>query len=79
VLGLRFEASYPTNMSFTVSGGALHLTWPATHLGWIVSSNSVSLSSTNSWFDIPASGSATNLDVPFDSSKTNVFFRLHHQ
>ncbi len=71
-------ASNPTNISYTVSGGALNLTWPASHLGWIAASNSVDVNNPSLWFDIAGSGSATSLNVTFDSLKTNVFFRLHH-
>jgi hypothetical protein len=70
--------SNPTNISFTVSGGTLSLTWPGSYLGWIAQSNSISLSSTNSWFDIAGSQSQTNLSIPINSSLTNVFYRLRH-
>jgi hypothetical protein len=70
-------AGNPTNISYTISSGALKLTWPASHLGWIAASNSVDVSKSNFWFDIVGSGSATSLTVPLDSLKTNVFFRLH--
>ena len=37
-------ASYPTNISYSVSGGVLTITWPATHLGWILQNQTNSLS-----------------------------------
>ena len=71
-------ASYSTNILFTVSGNTLVLTWPATHLGWIAQSNSVSLANTNFWFDITGSQSGTSLNVTMNPGLTNVFYRLRH-
>lgn len=77
VLSVVAVTSSPTNITYTVSGGALNLTWPASHLGWIAASNSVDVSNPTNWFDIPGSGSATGLSVPIDILKKNVYFRLH--
>ena len=69
-------ASYPTNISYSVNGGTLALTWPATHLGWYAQSNSVNLADTNYWFDISGSQSVTNLVTTMGPGQTNVFYRL---
>ena len=69
-------ANYPTNLSLTVSNGALSLTWPATHLGWIAQSNIVSVANTNYWFDIPGSSGVTNLNIIPSPAQTNVYYRL---
>ncbi|MDB6019549.1 MAG: Autotransporter-associated beta strand repeat protein [Pedosphaera sp.] len=71
-------ASYPTNITVSVSGNNLSLTWPATHLGWIAQSNSVNLADANFWFDIASSQSATNLNVTINPGATKVFYRLRH-
>jgi hypothetical protein len=71
-------ASYPTNLTLTVSGSTLTLNWPATHLGWIAQSNSVALANTNFWFDIPGSGSVTGLTNIINPGLANVFYRLRH-
>lgn len=71
-------AAYPTNITASVNGNSLSLTWPATHLGWIAQSNSVSLANTNFWFDIAGSQSATNLNVIINPATPNVFYRLRH-
>jgi fibronectin-binding autotransporter adhesin len=71
-------ASYPTNITVAVSGNALTLTWPATHLGWIAQSNSVALADTNFWFDIPGSASVTSLTNTINPNLLNVFYRLRH-
>jgi fibronectin-binding autotransporter adhesin len=66
----------PTNLTATVTGGTLDLSWPITHLGWIASSNSVDISNSNLWFDIPGSKDVNTLAVTIDPAKTNVFYRL---
>ena len=71
-------ANYPTNITATVSGSALTLTWPQTHLGWYAQSNSVSLADTNFWFDIAGSQLATNLIITINPSQPNVFYRLRN-
>ncbi|MGN6644494.1 MAG: beta strand repeat-containing protein, partial [Verrucomicrobiota bacterium] len=70
-------AQTPTNITFSVSGGTLSLSWPASHLGWFAQSNSVALADTNFWFDIAGSETVTNLSYSIDGSLTNVFYRLH--
>jgi hypothetical protein len=76
--GPAATASYPTNITTTVSGGVLTLAWPATHLGWYAQSNSVALENTNFWFDIAGSQAVTNLNITLDPSLPNVFYRLRH-
>jgi len=71
-------ASNPINMTFGVSGNALTLSWPADHLGWFAQSNSVSVVSPGTWFDIPGSDSVTTLSLPMNAARTNVFYRLRH-
>ncbi len=65
-----------TNITVTVSGSTLNLSWPADHLGWTLQSNSVSLTAPDSWFDVPGSAAGTNATINIDSSKSNVFYRL---
>jgi autotransporter-associated beta strand protein len=64
-------------LTSNLGGGNLGLAWP-TNGGWILLSNSVGLTVTNSWFAIPNSTNLTNLNVVVDPTKTNVFFRLLH-
>jgi len=62
-------------MQVSVSGSAMHLAWP-TNLGWTLLTNSVSLTATNQWFPYPGSASVTNVAIPLNPAKTNVFFRM---
>lgn len=71
-------ADYPTNIAFSVSGGKLMLSWPATHQGWYAQSNSVSVSSSSNWHDVPGSQIGTNLTITINPALPNVFYRLRH-
>ena len=66
----------PTNLTYSVSGNQLSLSWPQSYQGWLLQSNSVSLSDTGAWATVTGS-SATNLVVlTINNTKTNVFFRM---
>ena len=66
----------PTNITTTVSGGNLNLSWPADHLGWTLQTNSVGLAASNQWFVYPGSTTVTNVSIPIDHTKASVFFRM---
>lgn len=65
-----------TNITVSVSGKQLTLSWPADHTGWLLQSNSVSLTSTNSWFTISGSGGTNQFTFTVDPTKPSVFFRM---
>ncbi len=69
-------ATNPTNITATVSGSTLTLTWPGDHLGWTLQTNALDLANTNDWFAYPGSATVTNVNITMDPSLTNVFFRL---
>ena len=71
-------ASNPTNMTFTVTGNTGTLTWPADHLGWLVQSNSISLTVPADWQDISNTAAMTNYSFTIDPAQVNVFYRLRH-
>ena len=71
-------ASNPTNITATVNGGVLTLTWPQDHLGWLVQSNSVDLAVPADWHDISSTAAATTYSIPMSLTQTNVFYRLRH-
>ncbi len=66
----------PTNITSTVSGSVLSLSWPSDHLGWTLQTNSVGVTVANQWFPIPGSASVTSTNLTISPSNTNVFFRL---
>ena len=67
----------PPVLQVAYSAGTMSLAWP-TNQGWILQSNSVSLTTPGAWFNYPADGSVTvtNVTVTVDPTKTNVFFRM---
>ncbi|MEI8042471.1 MAG: autotransporter-associated beta strand repeat-containing protein [Verrucomicrobiota bacterium] len=69
-------ATNPTNITFSVSGNTLNLSWPADHLGWLVQSNSVNLAVPADWHDISNTAAGTNYSITIDATKANVFYRL---
>ncbi len=71
-------ASNPTNITFSVSGRTLALSWAADHLGWYAQSNSGSVAITSSWFDIPGSQSGTTLNIPVNPVQPAVYYRLRY-
>lgn len=71
-------ATNPTNITMSVSGNSLNLSWPGDHLGWTLQTNASSLADTNAWFPYPGSTTTTNVSIPLDATKTNVFFRLKY-
>jgi autotransporter-associated beta strand protein len=70
----------PTPIVFSVSGGSLTLSWAADHTGWILQSqtNSLSVGLTTTWFDVAGSSSGNSVTVPLSPGNPTVFFRLRH-
>ena len=69
-------ASNPTNITATVNGGVLTLSWPQDHLGWLVQSNSVNLAVPADWYDISSTATQTTYSILMSPTQTNVFYRL---
>jgi autotransporter-associated beta strand protein len=71
-------ATYPTNITVSVSGTTLNISWPGTHLGWILQSqtNGAAVGITTNWVDLPATASVTNTSIPIHPANPTVFFRL---
>jgi len=67
----------PPVLQVSFGSGNMSLGWP-TNLGWILQSNSVSLTTTSAWHNYPADGSVTvtNVSITVDPTKTNVFYRM---
>jgi hypothetical protein len=61
-----------------VSGGTLSLAWPSSYTGYLLQSNSVSITASNSWSDVPGSGAINTYPVTLQPLKTNVFYRLRY-
>ena len=71
----------PTNITATVSGGNLNLSWPADHTGWrlLVQTNHLAAgisSNTNDWMTVPGSAGIDQTNIPMDPTKPAEFYRL---
>jgi fibronectin-binding autotransporter adhesin len=71
-------ATAPTNITFSVSGNTLSLSWPAHYEGWIlqVQTNSLNVGLSTNWVDIPGSGSITSTNIAINPTDPVVFYRL---
>ncbi len=68
----------PTNIVTSVSGGVMTLTWPESHIGWRLQSqtNSLNVGLSNNWVDVPNSAATNRVDLPIGLDNGAVFFRL---
>jgi autotransporter-associated beta strand protein len=73
-------ASNPTNISFSVSGSTMTLSWPADHRGWLLQAqtNSLSVGLGTNWVDVPGSDVVTSTNLPIVTGNPSVFYRLRH-
>jgi hypothetical protein len=71
-------ASNPTNISFSVSGNTLMLSWPVDHLGWILQSqtNNLTVGINTNWADVAGSASVTSTNITMVPANPTVFYRL---
>lgn len=74
----------PTNITVSVSGNSLVLSWPASHLGWTLQAQTNSLSvglnpDPNAWSDVPGSTAVNQWTITVDPANPTVFYRLRLQ
>lgn len=70
-------ATTPSSLSLSSMGGSVTITWPSTHLGWILETQSNGLSASN-WTAVPNSTTTTFHVVPISPASPPTFFRLRH-
>lgn len=68
----------PVALAWSLSGTALSLSWPPSHLGWLLQSQTTSVGGglASGWMDLGGSGSLTNTNVALIPGSAAVFFRL---
>lgn len=67
----------PTNIMISrLDGGLIEVGWPASHIGWRLETNAVSIVATNEWYTWIGSTTTNRVIFPIDTAKTNVYFRL---
>ena len=71
-------ATNPTNITSSVSGNTLSLSWPASHLGWVLQQqvNSLNIGISTNWADIAGTASITATNIAINPASPTVFFRL---
>ena len=73
-------ASYPTNITATVSGNTITVAWPATHLGWLLEAqtNSLNVGLRGNWVTNAGTAGVTSANFPINPNNGAVFYRLVH-
>ena len=73
-------ATNPTNITFTVSGNTLTLTWPADHTGWTLQAqtNNLGAGLGTNWVNVPGSTSVNTYNTTVDPNQPTVFYRLKY-
>jgi hypothetical protein len=68
----------PTNLTFTASTGTVTVSWPQSHLGWILQSltNQLSSATSSDWSDVTNSASNTEIVVTLTPTNPATFYRL---
>lgn len=68
----------PTNLTVTVAGGTLTLSWPADHTGWRLQAqtNSLDAGLGTNWSDVAGSALTNQMNFPMDSASGSVFYRM---
>lgn len=65
-----------TNMTFSVTGNQMNLSWPSNYIGWLLQSNSGSVALSDEWFTVPGSANTNRFQIIIDLKQTNVFYRM---
>jgi autotransporter-associated beta strand protein len=69
----------PIDITFVAADNTLDMSWPSSHIGWDLQSNSVDIANPNFWFTLPGSAATNRVIITVDPAKTNVFYRMHLQ
>jgi fibronectin-binding autotransporter adhesin len=68
----------PTNITVSVNGGNLTLSWPSNHIGWRLQAetNSLNVGLGTNWATVPGSTNVNTVVVPIVKTNGAVFYRL---
>ena len=67
-----------TNLTATLLGNSLKLSWPTDHTGWRlqVQTNSLAQGLGANWFDVPNATTSNQITVPITTTNGAVFYRM---
>ncbi|MBC8095292.1 MAG: hypothetical protein H7Y43_05730, partial [Akkermansiaceae bacterium] len=70
----------PTNITTSVSSGQITLSWPSSHIGWTLQSqtNALSVGLKTNWVDVVGSSTTNQIVMPIGTTNGAVFFRLFY-
>ncbi len=72
-------SSTGTNLTASVTGAQFVVSWPASHVGWILQTNTLDLVNPAAWGDVPDSLTNRQMDFPITNPIIpREFFRLRH-
>ena len=68
----------PTNLTASVSGNTLALSWPADHLGWRlqIQTNSLATGLGTNWVALPGSDTVISTNILMNPANGSVFYRM---
>lgn len=75
ILNPYAAANNPTNITASISGQTLTITWPAGHLGWNLQAQTNGLSAGH-WFDLPNTGEVNSVAISMTPANWAAFYRL---
>lgn len=64
------------NISASISGSQIKISWPPSYVGWILQTNTAGLGNSAAWGDVP--GSLTDSQMTLPVSGPTEYFRLRH-
>jgi autotransporter-associated beta strand protein len=75
---LTVFSTAPTNLTASMTGGQLQLSWPSDHLGWHlqVQTNDFGTGLNTNWLDLSDTATVTSVTNILDATSGSVFFRL---
>jgi hypothetical protein len=75
----RSVPSIGTNITASLAGGTVAISWPSNYVGWILQTNAVDVGNSAGWGDVPGSSTNSQKIVPSnDPGRLKEFFRLRH-
>jgi autotransporter-associated beta strand protein len=74
---LSVVSTAQANITASLSGATLNLTWPVDHLGWILQAQTNGLGT--NWIGLPGSAQTNSMAIPVNPGNSSVFYRLVYQ